>query len=268
MPLIPVGADGFAYTMASRTDAASSSKKVVLRYAAATDSWDVFALPPVKIGQLIAAGRRLVVLDTESDHPGRGPSGAVLDPTGQWRPLPPDPFPAHPFPAHPFQDPPDTNFEWLRDGVWTGTRLLLIGGPRNGPHAAVAAMDLDRLGSPGGGWTRLPERDDPKGRQPLDKPPTFAAGRVVWRNVVYDPASGESKPTPEFGDPPAPFGAVPPPNFLHIPPATGDLPPDGLVVGNRVVLGGRLFDPPAAHPRPAQNARMSGLRTGFDYEVS
>jgi hypothetical protein len=177
----------------------------------------------------------------------------VLDMSGQWHPLPPDPFPAHPF-HNPRYNPdwrgrPDSYFDWLRDGVWTGTRLLLIGGPESGPHAAVAALDLDRLGTPAGGWTRLPRLSDPKGRGSSGRSPTFVAGRVVWSNVVYDPASGASTPTPDFGP------DVAAPNL-------GDLPPDGLVSGDRVVLGGTLFDPVSGS---SQSCPRALLLTSMDY---
>ncbi len=85
-------------------------------------------------------------------------------------------------------------------------------------------------------------------------PPVAIAGRIVWPNLVYDPTTGRSTPTPaavrkvmEKLDGSDPHGAVP---SMHI-------------LGDKVTLAGYAFDPVTATLTPLPSKpRAAGLTTG------
>jgi hypothetical protein len=257
-----VGGDGYVWTRA--THLAGESKDTILRYRAAADRWDQFPPPPVAADQLIAAGTNLIALDERDDHPGQGPSGAVLDQTGTWHLLPPDPFAGHPFynpgfnayfRTHHNGKHPPREFDWFRSGVWTGGRLLLTAGPAfTGPHIEVAALDISSIGEPGAAWSMLPEVSDPDGAGA--QAPVWVAGRLVWTTVVYDLATGTSRPLPD---------AVREQIKARQHHWADSIPEDTVVIGNRVVLGGLLVDPDTLGwaPFPSEPMEQRAPANGF-----
>ncbi len=226
----PVGGDGFGWLVGRRV---RPGPDFLLRYSAAADRWDVMPQPPAALRygveqyRMIAAGPRLVLLDVGGDaghvdDSVPSPAGAVLEPDGHWQLLPPDPFrPSGPS-GHRARTRPGA-----RDGVWTGTRLLMTARTRI-TSIEVAALDLAAPGS-GAAWTKLPAVVDV---DPLANPirPVLVAGRVVWNSVVYDPTTGTSRKTPIV---------------IRDRARTTYLAsvPNGLVLGDRIVLEGEVFEP-------------------------
>jgi hypothetical protein len=230
-----VGSSGFAWMFGdlrtANVDRRGHSKgRVLLRFDLANNSWTKLPLSPVP-GHLIAAGDRLVALNLRPDRPGKDPSGAVLEPSGRWRVLPPTPFRNSTREEHRYLYAP-------RDAVWTGTELLASNSPlakgstQPGHEVELAALDLDRKDAT---WATRPSIDAPEGLG-WRPDPVVVSGLVVWPMLVYDPATGTSTPTPlqirEYlrkhpGDPNPPGG-----------PARS-----GLRLGDAVTLAGYVFSP-------------------------
>ncbi len=192
--------------------------KTLLAYDPKADTWTALPAPPggnyqLDGGTLLDAGGRLVsLLARRGSHV---EAGAVFD-GASWTALPRDPLIA----AIPKEDVQGLG------AVWTGGRLLLAAGA-DGDRGAVRLASLD-LAS--GRWTAVAGV-----RFSAYNLPVLVAGRVVWPGGgTYDPSAKAFRALPAG----VRAAAVTAPEVDATHPV-----PDGLVVGRRVTLNGRLFDP-------------------------
>jgi hypothetical protein len=215
----------------------------MLAYDLDRDSWSVLPAPPGSAAQLDGAtlldadGRLLCVLARRGSP---ASPGAMFDPTDRdWLPLPRDPLLA----AMPKDDVQDLG------AVWVAGRLLLTAGV-DGERGPVR---LASFSIASGRWTTV--RHVPITAY---NAPVVVGGRVVWPDGgVLDPRTGgyRALPRPMRADAVTPFEV-----------GAGHPVPDGLVVGRRVTLNGRLYDPGTdrsvpvpAVPAPVDAAREPGF---------
>jgi hypothetical protein len=213
-----VAVGGDAFFVASYSKAPNTFAWDLVRWTATTDRWAVVPLPPgirdLQDYSLTLLAGRPAVVRIVSDPARHEPTGSLLAADGAWHSLPVDPFAA---------EKATRSFAFV-DGQLLVTR-------QTDQDVKVAALRVATDGNLSSSWRKLPAVVFPDRKSAPS--PAAVDGLLVWPEVVYDPRTGRSVPTPQaLRD-----------RDRHVYDSSGATVPDGLVVGDRVTDAGALLDP-------------------------